>query len=264
MKSTDWINQPLTWQKINISSGQDLINYAKEAREQGVSVLGVNGWKRTGNVNHIGTIENLQAAIRECQKMGVHVMLGMNFSSVDFRSNWYNDELKNYVMTDPFGITYDRGLICPLSKEVQKMPLKEYAGNASVFSADGSIIDDNNHRNKTYFCFNPDHGHAILGWIDKGTIKIDKKFSAQVKQNNQNFVSLGHGFYDLQTSVYDGYYIQPSISGYPMHRYINPQIPIISSIDVKNARRDMNVCLRNRYILYSVINFVIIQLEIER
>ncbi|GHT61973.1 hypothetical protein AGMMS50239_14120 [Bacteroidia bacterium] len=261
-ESAGWIKQPLTWQRINISSGQDLINYAKEAKEQGVSVLGVNGWKRNGNGNHTGTIENLQAAIRECQKMGVHVVLGMNFSSVDFRSGRYRDELKNYVMTDPFNITYDRGLICPLSKDVQQIALNEYAGNPSVLWADGSIIDDNNHRNKTYFCFNPDHGHKVPEWIDKGTIKMDKEYTAQVKRDNKNFVSLGYGFYDLQTTCYDGYYIQPSISGSPLHRYINPQTPIISSIDVRNARRDMNLCLRNRYNICYDLNFYGNQLKI--
>ncbi|GHS91435.1 hypothetical protein FACS1894174_01280 [Bacteroidia bacterium] len=262
IKSAGWIKQPLTWQKINISSGQDLIRYAKEAKEQGVSVLGVNGWKRNGNGNHIGTIENLQAAIRECQKIGIHVILGINFSSVDFRSEWYKNELKNYVMTDPFNISYDRGLICPLSEEVQQISMYEYAKNTSILTADGSIIDDNNHRNKTYFCFNPNHGHKVPEWIDKGTIQMDQEYTIQVKKSHKDFVSLGHGFYDFQTTFYDGYYIQSSVSGSPLHRYINPQIPIIASMDVRNARKDMNLCLRNRYNICYDLNFYNNQLKI--
>lgn len=253
--SNKWINEPLTWQKINISNGQDLINYAKEAKEQGVSVLGVSGWKRNGQGNHIGLVDNLQQTILECQKMGVYVVLGMNFSAVDFRSDWYKNELKNYIMTDPFQITYDRGLICPLNEKVQQIALNEYAKNETVLSANGSFIEDNNHRNKTYFCFNPNHGHQVPEWIDKGTIKLDNEYATQVRNKNKDAIVMGHGFYDLQTTFYDGYYIPSSVNGSSLHRYINPHVPMISTMDVRNARRDIHLCLRNRYNICYDLNF---------
>jgi hypothetical protein len=247
ISSPEWISQPYTWQKINVSNGQDLINYAQKARKQGVSVLHARGWVRNGNGSHIGTIDDLDNAIKTCRDMGVQVVLETNFTQVDFRSDGYSSELKNYTITDPFGIVYDRSIVCPFVERVQTVVKEELAANSAVLAANGAIIDDNNHRNKTYFCFNPNHGHTVPEYIDKGTIQMDETFAIATKTNDRSFATLGFGLYDCQTAYYDGYQINSSMSSSPVQRYINPEEPIISTVDVRTARRDMNLCLKNRY-----------------
>lgn len=49
---------------------------------------------------------------------------------------------------------------------------------------------------------------------------------------------LGHGFIDFQNSIYDGYLADVNDSFYVRHRYMDPKIPILTRVEVKNAVRD--------------------------
>jgi hypothetical protein len=253
--SVDWMKQPLTWQKINISGYRDLISYAREGVKYGGSVLQVNGWMKFGKGPHIEVIDSLSAAIAECRRLGVKVVLEMNFTSVDFRSDWYREDLKNNVITDPFGIVYDQRMICPLKNDLAVKLETEYSNHPEIMDADGIIIDDNNHRGKTFFCFNPNHGHKVPEFLDAGTLKLDKYFANMARQYKPDFALLGYGFYDAQSAFYNGYFINPSNQGQSMHRYLDKNIPIVATVDVKTARKDMNVCLKNRYTICYDLRF---------
>jgi hypothetical protein len=54
---------------------------------------------------------------------------------------------------------------------------------------------------------------------------------------------LGYGFLDAQTIFYDGYRADTRSD---RHRYVNTNTPMITVINERKAREDMNFCLKNR------------------
>lgn len=243
--SPDWMKQPASWQKVNISQASDLVNYAKGAKEQGVQVLWVNGWMRNGE-NEVGTIDNLANAIGECQRLGVKVVLDVNLTNVDAHSEWYRDELKNYLITDPFGVPYSRTTVCPMTQQVKDMVEKQLAQNPAIQAADGVFCNDNNHRNKTFYCFSKDHGHKTPELTATGYFEMEQYLADQAKKSNKEYAVLGYGLFDTQSTSNGGYRI-PSVNTSSMQRYLNTDLPLIASVDVRTARQDMNMCLKNRY-----------------
>ena len=86
---------------------------------------------------------------------------------------------------------------------------------------------------------------------------------AEALTQNGTKVAMGQGFIDFQNSIYDGYLIGVSDNFYDRHRYLDPKEPILTRVEVKNARRGMNKALlyrmnivyqmgklRNRYLNY--------------
>ncbi len=257
----NWINQPITWQKVSISNGNDLINYAREAQKYGVSALSVNGWMRMGSNPYIELVNDFSSALNECKKLNIKVILEGNFTLTDFRSSWYKGVLKDLVMTDPFGWPFNRQILCPLDDRLHESLEQEYSKHPEILSADGMICNDNNHRDKSFFCFNPNHGHPVPAFADKGTFELDKHFSELVRQNGNNFATLGYGYYDTQTTFYNAYFINNAARDQSLHRYLNPTTPMIATTDVRTARQDMNLCLKNRYNICYDLQFYNNQLK---
>lgn len=247
ISKSSWVTQPFNWQKINISNDKELVDYAKAGVQNGISVLRVNGWMKYEKESCIEVIDNLVTAIAECKRLGVKIMLEINFNSIDPRSEWCKKSLKNDVVTDPFGVVYDQRIICPQTHDLYNMLETEFFNLPVKLDVDGFIIDDNNHRGKTFYCFNPEHGHKIPEFTDAGIFQLDHYFADKMRQNKPEKVVLGLGQFDLQSTFYDGYFINYSLLNQSMPRYLDENIPIIASIDVKSARKDMNLCLKNRY-----------------
>ena len=80
--STHWLAEPLTWRKIGIKRAADLLRYANESAKFGVKVLLVKGWYKWENARPV-EIPNMDAAILECQKLGMRVILETNWLNVD-------------------------------------------------------------------------------------------------------------------------------------------------------------------------------------
>lgn len=232
-------------QKITISNAEDLVNYAKTAIACGVSCLHITGGWRNEAIGK--SIKNLASAIETCNKLGVKVFLEMNFSKISDYSSDISKELSaNCFVTDPFGLPYDRKVLCPLHETVKEAALR-YAADSALICADGVVINDNNHASKSYFCFNKAHKHKVPSLTTEGSMLIDKLFVAELKRRNPQVVVLGYGFEDCQNSLYDGYQISPAAKATSLHRYINPQTLITSVVDVRSIRRDINLCLRLQY-----------------
>lgn len=242
--SPGWLAQPLTWQKVSVSQADELITYAQEAKKYGVSVLQVSGWARDGKEKRVGMIDGLAAAIQKCQALGVRVVLEANFTHVDFRSDWYKRELKEYVIEDPFGFPYNRHLLCPLVTDFRRNVLKEAEQNEAILKADGVLCNDNDHQSKTYFCFDPGHGHKVPEFTASGSLQLDQDFAGVLRKNHPDAALLGYGFYDTQSMFYNGY---EANGNSPMQRYLDTDLPLISTMDVRSARRDMNLSVKNRY-----------------
>lgn len=254
--SPGWIKEPINWQRINISNHKELINYALEAKSCGVTALQVFGWQRQNTQNNIVTIDSLATAIQACRRMGVHVILGVNLLSTDPASDRYNNELKNDLMTDPYGIVYNRGILCPSAKAVIDQEIKKYTTCKELQTADGVLLEDNHHRNKTYYCFNPNHRHRIPAFADKAISESDSLFATLLKQQNKDFAVISNGLYDHASTLYDG--CQASVNTkacWPVQSYINNALPALAPVDVRTARKDINQCLLYRFAICYELKF---------
>lgn len=244
--------EPFIWQKINISNANDLIQYAEKASQCNINALLINNdWYNNGTGN---TINQLGEAIDKCKQLGIKIILSLNFSSMpDYRSQRYLSAFEECMVTDPFNLPYDRRILCPLHNNIKKV-MNDFLSDNTVMKADGFIINDNNHQAKTFFCFNPNHNHKVPSLTTTGNIELDETFTESLKSHSDKAV-FGYGFQDCQNDFYEGYQISSNIANDPIHRYINPYTTILSVIDVRTARRDMNRCIRYRYNMLFDLQF---------
>ncbi len=249
-----WLNQPLTWWKIRVGNGDDLIRYAHQAVEQGVDVLQVGGWCHETDNGKIEQASGIDEAIEVCHKLNLRIVLETNWNEVNSHTTAYTQKLKHYVMKDPFGWEYNRSLLCPLAGEWQQYMRNEWLSLSALRLADGYRNRDVNHRDKTFFCFDESHGHRSGEPTANGILKFDHEMATAFKSQGEK-VALGEGFLDAQNSFYDGYTLNASENDYAKHRYINPATPIFSKVEVRRARRDMNLALLNRFNLVFDLNF---------
>lgn len=256
VNNNDWMKDPLTWQYVNISSAEELVPLAKECVKYGVSVLHINGWRAPDNQNYVKSISGLSEAIRKCQLLGVKVVLDLHINTGDIHSLWYKNQLEKYAIINMFGMKTDARMLCPLSQEMINIVKNIYAKNETILAADGIIINDNNNSGGTYFCFSTEHGHTVPAFVERGTYNLDRFFTEEVKKMKPEMKVFGFGFLDVQTGIYDGYRIPNPFRKSGKHRYINTSTPILSSIDERMAREDMNLCLKDRYNLIYNFSFI--------
>lgn len=249
-----WLREPLTWWKIGIGSGDDLLRYARQAAEQGVGVLQVRGWYRTNDAGRIEQTAGLEEAIAACRELGVRIVLETNWYEVNTHGKAYARKYESFVMKDPFGWAYNRSLLCPLAPEFQQMVQREWLALPALHAADGYINNDPNHRDKTFFCFDERHGHRAGEPTAAGVLKLDREIAQAVKAKGAK-AALGFGFLDSQQAFYDGYALNASEGEYTKRRYLDPFTPIIARAEVRRARRDMNQALLNRFNIAYDLNF---------
>lgn len=119
-KGRSWLAQQDAWQSTIISYPEDTINYrfadlprlAAAARSAGIHVLQIDGWDQGGIDRdyprylpdpRLGTAEELRAAIAECRRLGVDVLLFGNLQWANIETDWWREELHRYAVKDPRG-----------------------------------------------------------------------------------------------------------------------------------------------------------------
>lgn len=119
-RRNSWLDQEDAWQSTIISYPEDTIGYrfadlpklAEAALSAGIRVLQIDGWDQGGidrDYPHyvpdprLGTVEELRAAIRACQAMGVRVLLFSNLHVVNIETEWFANELHRYTIRDSRG-----------------------------------------------------------------------------------------------------------------------------------------------------------------
>lgn len=119
-KSKSWLYHEDAWQSTIISFPDDTYNYtfndlpdvARHAKKYGINVIQIDGWDVGGldrgfpNYSpdpRLGTKEELVAAIRECQEMGVHFLMFGNIQVANVETDWFKEELYQYTQKDYLG-----------------------------------------------------------------------------------------------------------------------------------------------------------------
>lgn len=280
----DWLKNVHSWIQIQINSAEDYLNfkysdlvtYAKECKQYGVKAIQLTGWNIGGqdrnNPSHdtdprLGTFEELKAAIAECEKMGVKIILFNKFTWADISSDWYRNDLKNYAVIDPYGDPYQHhgyqyhtytqllnintrrfAPMCHLSVNWRKIADKEFTKSLDL-GASGILYDENQHHGGAQMCFATNHGHKVPAYIFEGDDKLARGFTDIYKSRNKDFILFGEGNYDFQTQYYHGTYFRTYITTIPLHRYIDADMPIMVAIPGHVARHELNMCLKNKYII---------------
>jgi hypothetical protein len=91
---------------------QDIPRWAKDAREHGLRAVLISGWHHGGHDNgyphyepdpRLGTYEDLRRGLAACHAMGVRVYFFINYQPAMIESDWFKNELRNYLETDENG-----------------------------------------------------------------------------------------------------------------------------------------------------------------
>lgn len=249
----EWLASPLTWRKANIGNGADLLRYAKESASLGVEVLLVSGWYKNVD-SHIVEVPGLEDAIASCHELGLRIILETNWTNVDRHAKGYKENLRKYVMSDPFNMPYNYNNMCPNAPAIQEWIKKEWLKLPALHVADGYMNNDHNHNNKTFMCFDKSHNHRFGEPTINGMMKIDADMVKALTTNSDK-VAMGHGFIEYQDVIYDGYHININDELYTRHRLISPTTPMVARVDVRSARRGMNKALLNRMNIVYNLNF---------
>lgn len=253
-KSTaDWMKKPLTWKKAGIGNGADLIRHAEECAALGVDVLVVYGWTRNSS-GHVAEVDGMEKAIERCHELGLKVVLETCWTRVDRHGEGYMDNLRGYVMSDPFDMPYRFDFMCPNAPYIQDLVKKEWLSLPALKAADGYMNNDHNHESKTFMCFDTDHGHRFGEPTITGMMDIDS-YMAEAIASDPEKVALGMGFLEYENDIYDGAQVGVGERDYARARFTSPYEPMILKVRTRSARKDLNKSLLYSFIPAYELNF---------
>lgn len=250
---TDWVNEPLTWRKANASDGNALMRIARESVEAGVDVLLLGGWySRSSGIPVEG--KGIADAVAECRRMGLKVVLETNFTRVDRHADIYMSDYRGYIMSDPYGVPYTFDWLCPGAQDVREIVSGMYGCLPALALADGYQNRENNHNDRTFACFAPNHAHRYGEPAANGIMKLNREMLSELSGNGGK-ASFGNGFLLEQNGILDGYVLDVPENMYSRHRLLAPYEPIVAKAGVRDARAGMNKAVLYRLNAMYDLNF---------
>jgi len=286
-----WAREPHVWMQLHINSPEDelrmryteLPKVAEECLKYGVKAIQLVGWNNGGqdqnNPSHdidprLGTFEELKQAIKECQEMGVRIILFTKFIWADRGTKRFRDELKRLACTDPYGDYYVCGgyryqtgtqlldintkrliPMCFNSEEYLEICASEFKKVVDLGAA-GMLHDECPHHGVSLMCFHPGHGHRYGQSSYNGDAALTQRFR-KVPGCSEDFLFAGEAPYDWQLAEYSlSYYRTESTTHIPVGRYLLPHTPFMTAVTGFNDRNMLNQCLMFRFIVsYEPYNF---------
>jgi hypothetical protein len=284
--SPAWVHDINSWQQIQINSTEgdlrtrysDLPHRAEQAAKNGVSAIQLVGWNKGGQDRgnpsfdidpRLGTYEDLKNAIAAIEKMGVHVIMFQKYIWADITTDWYKDELHNYMATDPYGIPYlfhgyeyqtpeqlnfinARRLAsaCVNDQRWLDLAAKEFQKTLDL-KATGILYDEVFHHGGAYYCFSKTHGHHSPASLWMGDLRMGAIFRDMVRKSvgEDNFLFGGEDPYDLEEQAYTLSYFRITPGNIPAERYATPFRPMMIAINGFDDRESINRALKDRYIM---------------
>jgi hypothetical protein len=255
---------------------RDLVQYAKECAQYGVTAIQLTGWNLGGQDGagpshdvdpRLGTVEDLKYAIEECRKLGVRIILFTKFTYADESQPWFKNELIKYAVKDPYGNYYKspgalyqtavqlaninartRIPMCPLSSGWRDIADNEFK-KVLELGADGMLYDECQHHSPSFYCFDPNHGHHVPANVFSGDILLENGFREIARKVNPDFLFSGEACRDLQLGSYSLSYFRADRNHTPMYRYIASVTDMMIAIIGYNDRNPINQALMYKYIL---------------
>ena len=287
-----WAQEPHAWQQIHINSPEDelrvpfrdLPRIGEECVRYGVRAIQLVGWndggQDQGNPSHdpdprLGTIDELRAAIKQIQAMGVKVVLFTKFTWADRATERFRSDLIRQAIKDPYGDYYmhpgyqyqtatqmldinTKRLIpmCFLSEEYLKVCEAEFQKVLDL-GADGMLFDECLHHGPALLCFDPQHGHRLGAPVYANDRLLIQRLREHSDRVNPQFLMAGEACYDWELEAYSlSYHRSESKTHIPLSRYMLPETQLMTAITGFNDRNMINQCLMYRYVVsYEPFNF---------
>ena len=266
----------------------ELPEIARRAKEDGVKAIQLIGWARGGqdgdepyqDVNPLlGTREELKAAIREIEDMGIKVMLMCKFKWCDATTGEFKTELEPHIMRDMFrhpvyfnGYGYQNitellnggsasggsrrhgYAMCQASPGYQELAVREFKKIVDLGSS-GILYDEL--CMEYLFCYDIRHGHRWGECMLKGHLEIAEKFKEAAKETGRDFMFAAEGPNDRQAEISTTNYLR---SWDPNHnaayRYAMPEVRPATCLTGWDDREMVNQCITYGYIInYEPYNF---------
>ena len=291
----EWENDIDCWMTLHICDPEGRVRYkyadlpkiAKKARNDGVKAIQLIGWAKGGqdgdepyqDVNPLlGTKEELKAAIKESEELGVKILLMCKFKWCDATSSNYKNELEPLIARDIFGHPFYFGgygyqsvtnvlrtvgsggsrrrgyALCQASKEYQNIALREFKKILDLGSS-GILYDEL--CVEYHFCYDTNHKHRYGECLLKGHIDIATKFKEYAKSVRKDFMFAGEGPIDRQAEIYTTNYLRSwAPTSDPAYRYALPDVRPATCITGFDDREMINQCITYGYVInYEPYNF---------
>ncbi len=286
-----WVKEVHSWQQLQVDGAEqdytipyrDLMKYAKECANNGVTAIQLVGWNKGGQDGGdpsqdtdpgLGTTQELKDSIAQAQAMGVKIILFGKLNWADLTTEWYKTELYKYACTDPYGIQYQTNgysyttptqlaginnrrravmdFCSPAYRDIATQQLEKLLDLGSV----GWLFDEVCHHGPVEYSFSPDHGYAPPGFIYGGDIPISRQLRAAADKRSPDFLFSGEGPEDWLTQYYPFSYFRITGGSRAVNRYLDPQAPLMVAVTGFDDREMLNLILLNRYIIsYEPYNF---------
>lgn len=286
-----WIEDVHAWHQIQILAPEDQRNFrytdlperARECRQHGIEVIQLTGWaaggQDRGNPSHdtepaLGTLEELKAAVAECQALGVKVVLFSKFTWWDTSHDDFATEGIQHVTRDGFGAphraesyayfswTSASGInnvplvpTCTMSPAWRDLACRELEKVLDL-GATGTLFDQAPIHGDARYCFDPDHDHHLPAFVYAGDLQLARAFGKLIAARDPGFALAGELCGDALMQHYHLSYQRFREGHVPAYRYIDPFAPMMMQADGFADRNQLNRCLEYRYVIsYEPYNF---------
>ncbi|MEI6034376.1 MAG: DUF6259 domain-containing protein [Verrucomicrobiae bacterium] len=289
-----WAAETDAWLTLQMDSPEgdaryrytDLPEIAAECLACGVRAMHLIGYNNGGqdrNVPYIesnpllGTLDELKTAIRECEAMGVRVILFFKIGWANLDAPDFEREILPHVCRDMKGNPVSAGG-WDYSTIANAMGYSRYKGvqlchnspaartflmtqlrNLLALGASGLQCDEVLQNSP---CFNPSHDHSYGEPGPNGSLKAAAETHAIATACDPEFLLAGEGSTDPMTQYYRINYIRTADRYYwagrhvPAWRYMDPEARFAACIIGFDDRELINQCLTFGYIFcYEPLNF---------
>jgi hypothetical protein len=286
-----WIQDVNSWQQLQIDSPEqdfrvpyiNLISYAQQCADNGVSAIQLVGWNHWGQDGGdpaqdiepgLGTWQQLHDFIAQSQAKGVKIILFAKLNWADLTMPWYTNELYKYQCEDPNGKRYEQGgyqYYTPTQlagigvhrRAVMDFCDPDYRNVAThefekilALGSDGWLWDEVCHHASVLYNYAPGHGYNPPGYIYGGDLPLGKQLREAADKVNPDFLFSGEGPEDWLCQYFPCSYFRINADSVPVCRYIDSQEPLVIAVTGFDDRDKLNLCLLDRYIIeYEPYNF---------
>jgi hypothetical protein len=232
---------------------RDLVSVGEDCTRHGVKPVQFVGWndggQDQGNPSHhhdprLGTADDLRAAIRAIQALGVHMILFTKFVWPDRATDWFRANLIRQAIKDPWGDDYCTRIHDVLLEEEYLHVCDEEFRKVLPYGADGMLSDECLHHEPALLCFDSAHRHrpgALVYANDRGLIR---RFRGTLDRDQRDYLFAGEACYDWEFYEFHlSYGLSGPLDDIPWSRYFAPDTPLMMAVTGFEDRNALNHCL---------------------
>ena len=286
-----WIKDVNSWQQLQICSPEqdfrvaytNLISYAQQCADNGVSAIQLVGWNHWGQDGGdpaqdiepgLGTWQQLHDFVAQSQAKGVKIILFAKLNWADLTMAWYTNELYMYQCMDPNGKRYEQGgyqyytptqlanigvhrraVMDFCDPDYRNAATKEFEKILALGSA-GWLWDEVCHHASVLYNYGAGHGYRPPGYLYGGDLALSAQLRAAADKVSPDFLFSGEGPEDWLCQYFPCSYFRINADSVPVCRYIDPQEPLMVAVTGFDDREMLNLILMDRYIIeYEPFNF---------